>query len=76
MWHKVSASTGGSGSPTNDYFLTRNRLYYAMRYLPLRTKFAVIRDTFRLIFIGRIWQKWGAVDGLLGVKGMGAWKRR
>lgn len=76
MWHKVSASTGGSGSPTNDYFLTRNRLYYAMRYLPVRTKFAVIRDTFRLIFVGRIWQKWGAIDGLLGVKGMGAWKRR
>ncbi len=76
MWHKVSASTGGSGSPTNDYFLTRNRLYYAMRYLPARTKFAVIRDTLRLIFVGRTWQKWGAIDGLLGVKGMGAWKRR
>jgi GT2 family glycosyltransferase len=76
IWHKVSASTGGSGSPTNDYFLTRNRIYFAMRYLSLRTKFAVVRDTIRLIFIGRKWQKWGAVDGLLGIKGMGTWKYR
>jgi GT2 family glycosyltransferase len=76
MWHKVSASTGGSGSPTNDYFLTRNRFYYSMRYSPLMTKFAVLRDTIRLIFIGRTWQKWGAVDALLGRKEMGQWAKR
>lgn len=76
LWHKVSATTGGSGSPTNDYFLTRNRVYFAMRYLNPRAKFAVIRDTIRLIFTGRTWQRWGAVDALLGVKGMGAWKNR
>jgi len=76
MWHKVSASTGGSGSPTNDYFLTRNRFYFAIRYAKLRTKFAVFRDTIRLIFIGRTWQKWGAVDALLGRKGMGQWEKR
>lgn len=76
MWHKVSASTGGSGSPTNDYFLTRNRVYFANRYSTFRTKFAVLRDTIKLIFIGRKWQKWGAIDAILGVKGMGAWARR
>lgn len=76
MWHKVSASTGGSGSPTNDYFLTRNRFTFAMRYAKLRTKFAVFRDTIRLIFIGRTWQKWGAIDALLGRHGMGQWKYR
>ncbi|MEK7536326.1 MAG: glycosyltransferase family 2 protein [Patescibacteria group bacterium] len=76
MWHKVSASTGGSGSPTNDYFLIRNRFYYSMRYSKLRTKFAVLRDTVRNIFTGRIWQRWGAIDALLGRKGMGQWKYR
>ena len=76
MWHKVSASTGGSGSPTNDYFLTRNRYYYAMRYMSIRTKFAVFRDTIRLLFAGRTWQKWGALDALLGRKGMGQWAKR
>jgi len=76
MWHKVSASTGGSGSPTNDYFLTRNRFFYAMRYSSFRTKFAVFRDTVRLVFFGRTWQKKGALDALFGIKGMGAWKYR
>jgi GT2 family glycosyltransferase len=76
MWHKVSASTGGSGSPTNDYFITRNRYYLAMRYAKARTKFAVLRDTFKLIFVGRTWQKWGAIDALLGRKGMGQWAKR
>lgn len=76
MWHKVSASTGGSGSPTNDYFLTRNRFFYAMKYSTFRTKFAVARDTFRLIFTGRKWQKWGALDAFLGRHGMGQWKFR
>ncbi len=74
LWHKVSASTGGSGSPTNDYFLTRNRFYFAKRYLSFRTKIAVLKDTIRLVFAGRKWQKLGAMDGLLGVEGMGAWK--
>lgn len=76
MWHKVSASTGGSGSPTNDYFLIRNRFYYALRYAGLRTKFAVLRDTVKQLFSGRTWQKWGAFDALLGRKGMGQWKYR
>lgn len=76
MWHKVSASTGGSGSPTNDYFITRNRYFFAMKYAKLRTKFAVFRDTIRLIFIGRTWQKWGSIDALLGRHGMGQWKYR
>jgi hypothetical protein len=76
MWHKVSASTGGSGSPTNDYFLTRNRFYYSIRYSSLKTKFAVLRDTVRLLFTGRTWQKKGAMDALIGIKGMGAWAKR
>jgi len=76
MWHKVSASTGGSGSPTNDYFLIRNRFYFALRYMLPRTKFAVIRDTIKQIFTGRKWQKWGAIDALLGRKYMGQWKYR
>lgn len=76
IWHKVSASTGGSGSPTNDYFLIRNRFYYSMRYSSFRTKLAVFRDTIKQIFVGRVWQKWGAIDALLGRHGMGQWAKR
>lgn len=73
VWHKVSASSGGPGNKSNDYFLIRNRYYFAMRYATLRTKFAVFRDTVRLSFFGRDWQKLGAKDALMGKKGAGPW---
>lgn len=76
VWHKVSASTGGSGGATNDYFLTRNRFYFSMRYSSLRTRVSVFRDTLRMALFGREWQKKGAIDALLGRKGMGQWKYR
>lgn len=74
VWHKVSSTTGGIGSESNDYFLIRNRYYFAMKYATLRTKLAVLRDTFRLAVYGRKWQKKGAVDALIGTKGKGSWK--
>lgn len=73
VWHKVSASAGGSGSKSNDYFLVRNRLYFAMRYAKFRTKLAVLRDTLRLAFVGRDWQKLGARHALIALKGAGPW---
>jgi GT2 family glycosyltransferase len=75
VWHKVSTSTGGSGSSSNDYFLVRNRFYFALRYARFRVKMSVLRDTFRLALVGRPWQRKGAIDALLGVKGMGAWAK-
>lgn len=75
IWHKVSTTSGGFGSATNDYFLTRNRFFYSMKYSGLRTKFAVFRDTLKLIFFGRIWQKRGALDAILFRKGMGQWTK-
>lgn len=73
VWHKVSFSAGGSGSKSNDYFLIRNRYYFAMKYAKIRTKFAVLRDTIKLMLLGREWQKLGAKDALMGKKGAGPW---
>lgn len=73
VWHKVSASAGGIGSRSNDYFLIRNRYYFATRYAKVRTKLAVLRDTLKLAFIGRDWQKIGAFHALIGKKGAGPW---
>jgi hypothetical protein len=71
IWHKVSVAAGGPGGETNDYFLTRNRLVFGFRYSSLRTKLALIRDSMRLLFIGRRWQKKGVVDFYLGRLGKG-----
>ena len=44
LWHKNAASTGGSGSKLQDYYITRNRLLFAMKYASLRTKLALIKQ--------------------------------
>ena len=47
IWHKNAATTGGSGSNLQDYFITRNRLLFAFKYAKIRTKFAVLRQVIR-----------------------------
>lgn len=74
MWHKVSQSSG-IGSDLNDYFLTRNRMRFGMNYASLRTKFALLRESIKLLLIGRNWQKIGVRDYYLGRWGKGSWKK-
>lgn len=75
MWHKVSQSSG-IGSELNDYFLTRNRMIFGMRYASLRTKFALFRESIKLLLIGRKWQKIGVRDYYLGNFGKGSWGKK
>lgn len=76
MWHMISSSTGGSGSPSNDYFLVRNRLIFGLRFSPLRTKLALLKDSVRMLFIGREWQKRGVIDFFFGRWGKGRWGKK
>jgi len=46
IWHKNAGSTGGSGSPLQQYYQTRNRFYFGMKYAPLRTKLHLLKNTF------------------------------
>lgn len=72
IWHKV-AQASGIGSNLNDYFLTRNRLVFGMRYARWRTKLALIRESFKLLVSGRKWQKIGIRDFYLRRFGRGSW---
>lgn len=72
LWHKVSQSSG-IGSNLNDYFITRNRLDFGLRCAPLKTKFALIRESVKLLLKGRQWQKIGVTDFYLGRWGKGSW---
>ena len=72
-WHKVAQSSG-IGSELNDYFITRNRLYFGLKFAPLRAKFALIREAVKLLFSGRIWQKRGVRDFFLLRYERGSWK--
>lgn len=73
IWHKV-AQGSGIGSELNDYFITRNRMMFGMRYARLRTKLALFRESLRLLISGRKWQRIGIRDYYLLRFGKGSWK--
>lgn len=45
LWHKNAASTGGSGSDLQDYYITRSRLLFVFKFGKIRTKLAVLRES-------------------------------
>ena len=71
LWHKNAGSTGGSGSSLQDYFTTRNRMIFGLKFAPLRSKIALIRESLRLLSSGRQWQKKGIRDFYLRRFGKG-----
>jgi hypothetical protein len=46
IWHKVSQSTGGSGSPLHQKYQSRNRVKIGLKYAPLRTKVHLLKNYF------------------------------
>lgn len=54
LWHKVSATVGGEGSPLMVYFVTRNRLMWAQRYGSPAQRRAVRRATLQAL-----WRRFG-----------------
>ena len=75
VWHKVAASSA-IGSSLNDYYLTRNRLLFGLRYARLRTKFALFRDSVKILLKGRKWQKIGVRDFYLRRFGQGSYSAK
>lgn len=47
IWHVNAGSSGGPGNPLHEYYLTRNRLLIGFRYAPVRTRLALIRESFK-----------------------------
>ncbi len=73
MWHKVSQSSK-IGGELNDYYFTRNRMLFGLEYASLRTKFALFRESVKLLLSGRKWQKIGIKDYYSSNFGKGSWK--
>jgi hypothetical protein len=75
LWHKVSKATG-IGSEMVDYFLTRNRMVFGIRYASMRAKAALVKESFKLLLRGRKWQQIGIRDFYLGRLGIGSWGKK
>lgn len=74
LWHKNAGSTGGSGSPLQDYYIARNRMLFGFTYATKRTKFALVREGIKILLTGRPWQKIGIRDFYLRKFGKGSYK--
>lgn len=61
LWHKNAASSF-SGSNLQDYYITRNRLLFGLRYAHWQNKLALLKESFFLLRKGRKWQKRGVWD--------------
>ena len=73
LWHR-NAGSSGVGSNLHDYFISRNRMLIGMQFAPLRTKLALIRESVRLLFSGRLWQRKGIIDFYLQKFGQGSYQ--
>jgi hypothetical protein len=76
IWHKNAGSTGRPGHDLHDYYFTRNRLLLGVRYAPLRTKFALFRESIKYLMKGPDIRKNAVADAYLGHFGSGyIWKK-
>ena len=66
IFHKNAGSAGGSGSELQDYYITRNRLVFGLKYAPIRAKIALFKESLIFLISGRYWQKRGVFDFYLG----------
>lgn len=69
VFHANAQSTG-LGSPLQDYYITRNRMLFASKFLPFRTKFALFREALKNL--GSPTRRKAFFDFLLGNLGRGS----
>jgi len=74
IWH-LNSQTTGAGSHLHDYFLSRNRLLFGLQYAAARTKFALFRESLKIIFTSpSVWHKRGVIDFYRRKFGVGSWQ--
>lgn len=73
MWH-FNAGSSEVGGPLHDYYMTRNRLLFGMRYAPLRAKIALFKWGLSRLVVGRPWQKIAFRDFLINRFGKGSYE--
>lgn len=74
IWHINAGSSRAGGGALHDYFLTRNRLIFGLKYAPVRTKIALIKQSLGILLGGTMWQKKAIIDYYLHRWGRGSWR--
>ena len=75
IWH-INSGSSKIGGDLQTYFLTRNRLLFGFRYAKIRTKLALIKESFFQLINPKIpkWQKTGIIDFYLQKFSKGSWQ--
>lgn len=73
IWH-VNAGSSECGGDLQDYFISRNRLLFGMKWAPLKTKVSLVKESWQILRRGRNWQKCGVKDFYLRRFGKGSWQ--
>ncbi|HEY5601134.1 MAG TPA: glycosyltransferase family 2 protein [Patescibacteria group bacterium] len=71
VYHKNAQSTG-LGSSKQDYFITRNRLLFGLKYSTVRTKFALMRESLKFLLGPNSTKRKAVIDFYLGKFGKGS----
>lgn len=71
VFHKNAASSGGTGSKLQEYFIPRNRLLFAFKHASLRTRLALLKEALWLISTPK---RHGIADFFLRRFGSGSFK--
>lgn len=66
IWHVNAGSSGGAGNEIHEYYLTRNRLIVGLRYAPIRTKIALLRESLRFFLVGSSVKRKAVIDAFIG----------
>lgn len=66
VYHKNAASSGGSGSKLQNYYLTRNRLLFGFKHGNWRIKIFLLIDLLRIMFGKDQTRKTAVCDFLIG----------
>jgi GT2 family glycosyltransferase len=73
IWH-INSGSSKSGGDLHDYFITRNRIYFASKYANLRAKFAILRESIKLLFGQSKWKKQAIIDAYRHNLNKGSWQ--
>lgn len=69
IYHKIGRSTGGAGSPLQQYYQTRNRLFLTFRHAPMRSKLTALHLIFDILRRGNKSERKAILDLVLGRMG-------
>ncbi len=72
VWH-ANAQATVAGSPLIDYYTSRNRMLFGLRYAPVYTRLLLIKLSVILLLTGRTWEKRGVIDFYLRRFGRGSY---